>query len=348
LIDPVLSTQHQNYSLGLLFSCLLLQVPCLGSRGDENRTGLIQFHFHLLSTLPEIHLLIFLAFLLMYLLSLCGNTAVALTVCTDRSLHTPMYFFLANLAVLEICYSSVIAPLALVNLVSGRKATISLTGCGTQMFFFVFVGGADCILLAVMAYDRYVAICHPLRYTLIMNWKVCAYLVAGSLMLGFLLSLQLTILIFRLPFCSTKEIDHFFCDIPAVLRLACTNTHVHQAALFIVSVTVLTIPFLLICLSYIFIVAVILQIRSAAGHHAFSTCSSHLTVVLLQFGCCIFIYSHTGSSYSPEQGQVVSVVYTFVTPVLNPLIYSMRNKELKDALSRVLRRKLGWAGGAPA
>uniref|UniRef100_A0A452GU77 G-protein coupled receptors family 1 profile domain-containing protein n=1 Tax=Gopherus agassizii TaxID=38772 RepID=A0A452GU77_9SAUR len=260
---------------------------------DENRTGLIQFHFHLLSTLPEIQLLIFLAFLLMYLLSLCGNTTIALTVCTDRSLHTPMYVFLANLAVLEICYSSVIA-------------TISLTGCGTQMFFFVFVGGSD----------------------------FCAYLVAGSLVLGFLLSLQLTILIFRLPFCSTKEIDHFFCDIPAVLRLACTNTHVHQAALLIVSVTVLTIPFLLICLSYVFIVAVILQIRSAAGRRrTFSTCSSHLTVVLLQYSCCSFIYLQTSSSYSPEQGWVVSVVYTFVTPVLNPLIYSMRNKELKDSLT---------------
>ncbi|XP_077675401.1 olfactory receptor 10V1 [Eretmochelys imbricata] len=310
-------------------------------RGDENQTGLIQFHFHLLSTLPEIQLLIFLAFLLMYLLSLCGNAAVALTVCTDRSLHTPMYFFLANLAVLEICYSSVIAPLALVNLVSGRKATISLAGCGTQMFFFVFVGGADCILLAVMAYDRYVAICHPLRYTLLMNGKVCACLIAGSLVLGFLLSLQLTILIFHLPFCTAKEINHFFCDIPAVLRLACTNTHVHQAALFFVSVTVLTIPFLLICLSYIFIMAAILQIHSAAGRcHTFSTCSSHLTVVLLQYGCCSFIYLQPNSSYSLEQGWVVSVIYTFVTPVLNPLIYSMRNKELKDALSRVLRRKV--------
>ncbi|XP_037754837.1 olfactory receptor 10V1 [Chelonia mydas] len=332
--------------LGYVYMAVSLQpcrykVPCLGSRGDENQTGLIQFHFHLLSTLPEIQLLIFLAFLLMYLLSLCGNAAVALTVCTDRSLHTPMYFFLANLAVLEICYSSVIAPLALVNLVSGRKATISLAGCGTQMFFFVFVGGADCILLAVMAYDRYVAICHPLRYTLLMNWKVCACLVAGSLVLGFLLSLQLTILIFHLPFCTTKEINHFFCDIPAVLRLACTNTHVHQAALFIVSVTVLTIPFLLICLSYVFIMAAILQIHSAAGRcHTFSTCSSHLTVVLLQYGCCSFIYLQPNSSYSPEQGQVVSVIYTFVTPVLNPLIYSMRNKELKDALSRVLRRKV--------
>ncbi|XP_039373959.1 olfactory receptor 10V1-like [Mauremys reevesii] len=309
--------------------------------GDENRTELIQLHFQSFSSLPEMQLLIFLAFLLVYLLSLCGNATVALTVHTDCSLHTPMYFFLANLAVLEICYSSVIAPLALVNLLSGRKATISLTGCGTQMFFFVFLGSADCILLAVMAYDRYVAICHPLRYTLIMNWTVCACLVSGSLVLGFQLALQLTILLFHLPFCGTNEINHFYCDVLPVLRLACADTQIHQATIFVVSVIVLTIPFLLICISYVFIVAAILKIRSAAGRHrAFSTCSSHLTVVLLQYGCCSFIYLRPSSSYSPVQGQAVSVVYTFVTPLLNPLIYSMRNKDLKDALGRALGKAM--------
>ncbi|XP_024054293.1 olfactory receptor 10V1-like [Terrapene carolina triunguis] len=309
--------------------------------GDENRTELIQLHFQTFSSLPEMQLLIFLAFLLVYLLSLCGNATVALTVHTDHSLHTPMYFFLANLAVLEIFYSSVISPLALVNLLSGRKATISVAGCGTQMFFFVFLGSADCILLAVMAYDRYVAICHPLRYTLIMNWTVCACLVSGSLVLGFLLALQLTILLFHLPFCGTNEINHFYCDVLPVLRLACADTQIHQATLFVVSVIVLTIPFLLICISYVFIVAAILKIRSAAGRNrAFSTCSSHLTVVLLQYGCCSFIYLRPSSSYSPEQGQAVSVVYTFVTPLLNPLIYSMRNKDLKDALGRALGRAM--------
>ncbi|XP_044870345.1 olfactory receptor 10V1-like [Mauremys mutica] len=309
--------------------------------GDENRTELIQLHFQSFSSLPEMQLLIFLVFLLVYLLSLCGNATVALTVHTDCSLHTPMYFFLANLAVLEIFYSSVIAPLALVNLLSGRKATISLAGCGTQMFFFVFLGSADCILLAVMAYDRYVAICHPLRYTLIMNWTVCACLVSGSLVLGFQLALQLTILLFHLPFCGTNEINHFYCDVLPVLRLACADTQIHQAIIFVVSVIVLTIPFLLICISYVFIVAAILKIRSAAGRHrAFSTCSSHLTVVLLQYGCCSFIYLRPSSSYSPVQGQAVSVVYTFVTPLLNPLIYSMRNKDLKDALGRALGKAM--------
>ncbi|XP_053246959.1 olfactory receptor 10V1-like [Podarcis raffonei] len=217
--------------------------------GYENHT---EFYFRPFSTLLETQLVIFLLFLLLYVLSLCGNAAVVLIVHVDHSLHNPMYFFL-----------------------------------------------------------------------------------------GFLLSLQLTILIFRLPFCGQNEINHFFCDIPVILQLACSDTHIHQAVLFIVSVVVLTIPFLLICISYIFIAVAILQIRSAEGQQkALSTCSSHLMVVLLQYGCCSFIYLRPNSSYSPQEGRVVSVVYTFVTPLLNPLIYSMRNKELKEALRRAFRRRV--------
>ncbi|XP_006026132.1 olfactory receptor 10V1-like [Alligator sinensis] len=306
----------------------------------ENQTMPIQFRFCPFSNVHEVQLLIFVILLLMYLISLCGNSAVTLVVCTERSLHTPMYFFLANLAAMEMCYSSVIAPLALANLLSGRKATISLAGCSTQMFFFIFLGGAGSTLLAIMAFDRYVAICHPLRYTLIMSWTVCVRLVAASLVLGFLLALQFTILLFHLPFCGTNDINHFYCDVLPVLQLACADTKIHQAAVFAVCIIILAIPFLLICISYVFIVDAILKIRSSAGRHrAFSTCSSHLTVVLLQYGCCSFIYLRPSSSYSPQQGRVVSVVYTFVTPVLNPLIYSMRNKELKDVLSRVLGRR---------
>ncbi|XP_019412173.1 PREDICTED: olfactory receptor 10V1-like [Crocodylus porosus] len=308
---------------------------------NENHTGLTQFYFHPLSPRREMQLLIFMAFLLMYVVSLCGNSAITLIVCTDHSLHTPMYFFLANLAALEVFYSSSIAPLTLANLLSGRKATISLVGCGTQMFFFIFLGGAECVLLAVMALDRYVAICNPLRYTLIMSWKVCVCLAAGSLGLGSLFALQFTTLLFHQSFCDTSEINHFYCDVMPVLRLVCGNTKSLEAIIFAATSITLTVPFLMICISYFFIVAAILQIHSAAGRHrATSTCSSHLTIVLLQYGCAIFTYCHTSSTYSPEQGQVVSVVYTFVTPLVNPLIYSMRNKELKDAFSRVLGRKL--------
>jgi olfactory receptor len=302
---------------------------------------MILFHFHPFSKLHEVQVLIFVVFLIMYLVSISGSVSIFLTIWITRCLHTPMYFFLANLAVLEIFYSSTIAPLTLASVLSTERTLISLPGCGAQMFFFIFLGSTDCILLAVMAYDRFVAICHPLHYTLIMSWRLCVQLAVGSLLLGFTLAMQLTVLIFQLPFCSSKEISLFYCDVLPVMRLACADTHVHEATLFVVSVTVLTIPFLLITLSYIFIGAAILKIHSAEGRHrAFSTCSSHLSVVLLQYGCGSLIYLCPSSSYSPERGQVVSVVYTFITPVLNPLIYSMRNRELKDALKRAMMRLL--------
>ncbi|XP_076970952.1 olfactory receptor 10V1-like [Tamandua tetradactyla] len=305
---------------------------------ETNQTGMTVFHFRPFSKFREVQMLIFVAFLIMYLVSISGNVSISLIIWTTRSLHTPMYFFLANLAALEICYSSTIAPLTLATILSTEKNLISLPGCGTQMFFFIFLGSTDCILLAIMAYDRFVAICHPLHYTLIMSWQLCVQLALGSLVLGLTLAMPLTVLIFQLPFCSSKEISLFYCDVLPVLRLACADTRVHEATLFVVSITVLTIPFLLITLSYVFIVAAILKIRSAEGRHkAFSTCSSHLTVVLLQYGCGSLIYLCPSSSYSPQRGQVVSVVYTFITPVLNPLIYSLRNRELKDALKRAVR-----------
>uniref|UniRef100_A0A8C5YK42 Olfactory receptor n=1 Tax=Marmota marmota marmota TaxID=9994 RepID=A0A8C5YK42_MARMA len=308
---------------------------------EANQTGMIHFHFRPFSRLPEVQVLIFVTFLGMYLVSITGNLSIFLTIWMNRCLHTPMYFFLANLAALEVFYSSTIVPLTLASVLSTESTLISLPGCGTQMFFFIFLGSVDCILLAVMAYDRFVAICHPLRYTLIMSWRVCVQLAVGSLVLGFALALQLTVLIFRLPFCSSKEISLFYCDVLPVMRLACADTHIHEVTLFAVSVIVLTIPSLLITLSYVFIVAAILKMRSAEGRHkAFSTCSSHLTVVLLQYGCTSVIYLCPSSRYSPDRGQVVSVVYTFVTPVLNPLIYSMRSRELKEALKRAMMRFL--------
>uniref|UniRef100_A0A8D2CUR0 Olfactory receptor n=1 Tax=Sciurus vulgaris TaxID=55149 RepID=A0A8D2CUR0_SCIVU len=284
--------------------------------------GEVQFHFHPFSPILEVQMVIFVLFLLLYAGSLFGNATISLTVWAEPSLHSPLYFFLANVAVLEIFYSSTVAPLALVNLVTVGRVPISFTGCGTQMFF-VFLGSADCILLGIMAYDRFVAIQDPLRYTFIMRRQLCAQLAVGALVLGFILALQLTVLIFHLPFCGHNRITHFYCDVLPILRLACGDTQMQEAMIFIVMMTA------------------ILKIRSAEGRNkAFSTCSSHLTVVLLQYGCCSLIYLHPSSSYNPEMGRVVSVVYTFVTPVLNLLIYSMRNKELKDALNKVVRRHL--------
>lgn len=309
--------------------------------GSEKQTRIVQFHFHPFSTFPEMQLLIFWTFLMLYLLSLFGNSAVAFIVQSERSLRTPMYFLLANLPLSEIAYSCVIAPLTLASLLSVKTLFISLAGCGTQMFFFIFLGSADCVLLSVMAYDRYVAICHPLHYTVIMNWTVCASLAAVTLIMSFLFSIQLSVLILHLPFCGNNKINNVFCDFPAVLKLACSNTHAHEVTLFIISAAILTFPFLLICISYAFIVAAILRIPSIADRkRAFSTRSSHLLIALLQYGCSSLTYLCPSSTYSLEESRVVSVVYTFVTPVLNPFIYSVRNKELKVALSRALRRKM--------
>uniref|UniRef100_A0A5G2REI5 Olfactory receptor n=1 Tax=Sus scrofa TaxID=9823 RepID=A0A5G2REI5_PIG len=275
------------------------------------------FVFRAFTTVPEFQALLFLLFLLLYLMILCGNTAIVWAVCTHSSLRTPMYFFLSNLSFLEI------------------------SGCGAQMFFFLTLGGADCFLLAIMAYDRYVAICHPLRYTVIMTQPLCIQMVAGALGLALFLSLQLTSLIFTLPFCGhLREINHFLCDVPPVLRLACADIHVHQAVLYVVGILVLTVPFLLICVSYAFITSAILRIRSGEGRRrAFSTCSSHITVVLLQYGFCALVYLRPQSSSSVDEDRQFALVYTFVTPLLNPLIYTLRNKDVKGALKKAISCK---------
>ncbi|XP_006215004.2 olfactory receptor 10V1-like [Vicugna pacos] len=303
---------------------------------EQNQTGAVCFHFRPFSTDPTVASLIFVAFLLLYLGSLTGNITIGLTVWRDPSLRTPMYFFLFALAMLEIAHATNIAPLTLAGVLSMGKLLLSLPGCGAQMFF-ILLGGSDCVLLAVMAYDRYVAICHPLHYSRIMSWQLCGRMTLGSFGLGFLLALPLTILICHLPFCGHNEIYHFFCDMPAVIRLACADTRVHEAALYVIGVAAVAISFLLICVSYGCIVATIMRMNSASGkRRAFSTCSSHIMVVLLQYGCCTLIYLRPSSSYSPEEGRALSVVYTFFSPVLNPLIYSIRNQEVTDAVRRLV------------
>uniref|UniRef100_F7AJ17 Olfactory receptor n=1 Tax=Monodelphis domestica TaxID=13616 RepID=F7AJ17_MONDO len=296
-----------------------------------------EFVFQVFTNSPTIQALLFCFFLLLYVMILCGNTAIVWAVFTHSSLHTPMYFFLSNLSFLEICYTTTLVPLMLSNIFDNRKP-IPLAGCGVQMFFFVTLGGTDCFLLAVMAYDRYVAICHPLHYTLIMTQRLCIQMVVGSLSLALFL---LTALIFTLPFCGhRREINHFLCDVPPVLRLACADTRVHQAVLYVVGILVLTVPFLLICISYVFITTTILRIRSAEGRRrAFSTCSSHLTVVLLQYGCCSLVYLRPRSSTSEDEDRQIALVYTFVTPLLNPLIYTLRNKDVKGALKKSMSSK---------
>lgn len=305
-----------------------------------NQSGPTEFVFRVFTAVPEFQALLFLLFLLLYLMILCGNTAIIWAVRTHSSLRTPMYFFLSTLSFIEISYTTVVVPLMLSNIFGGQKP-ISLAGCGAQMFFFVTLGSADCFLLAIMAYDRYVAICHPLHYTLIMTQKLCVQMVACAVGLALYLSLQLTTLIFTLPFCGhLQEINHFLCDVPPVLRLACADIGVHQAVLYVVSILVLIIPFTLISVSYVFITSAILRIRSAEGRRrAFSTCSSHLTVVLLQYGFCALVYLRPQSSSSEDEDRQFALIYTFVTPLLNPLIYTLRNKDVKGALKKAISSK---------
>uniref|UniRef100_A0A2R9B0P0 Olfactory receptor n=1 Tax=Pan paniscus TaxID=9597 RepID=A0A2R9B0P0_PANPA len=273
-------------------------------------SGPTEFVFRVFTTVPEFQVLLFLLFLLFYLMILCGNTAIIWVVCTH------MYFFLSNLSFVEICYTTVVVPLMLSNIFGAQKP-IPLAGCGAQMFFFLTLGGADCFLLAIMAYDRYV-------------------MLGGAVGLALFLSLQLTALIFTLPFCGHRqEINHFLCNVPPIQRLACAAIRVHQAVLYVVSILVLTVPFLLICVSYVFITCAILSIHSAEGRRqAFSTCSSHLTVVLLQYGCCALAYLRPQSSSSADEDRQFTLVYTFITPLLNPLIYTLRNKDVKGALEK--------------
>ncbi|XP_014648590.1 PREDICTED: LOW QUALITY PROTEIN: olfactory receptor 10Q1-like [Ceratotherium simum simum] len=299
-----------------------------------------EFVFRVFTAVPEFQVPLFLLFLLLYLMILCNNTVIIWVVHAHSSLCTPIYFFLSNLSFVEIVYTTVVVPLMLSNIL-GAQNPIPLVGCGAQMFFFVTLGSTDCFLLAVMAYDRYMAICHTLHYTLVMTPKLCVQMVASALGLALFLSLQLTSLILTLPLCGHhREINHFLCDVPPVPWLACTDICVNQAVLYVVGILVLTVLFLLICGSCVFITCAILRICSTEGRRwAFSTCSSHLTVVLLQYSCGSLVYLRPRSSTSEHEDCQISLVYTFLTPLLNLLIYILRNKDVKDALRNAIMGK---------
>ncbi|KAG8505637.1 Olfactory receptor 5V1 [Galemys pyrenaicus] len=302
----------------------------------RNHTQSSEFIILGFGNLGELRIFFFGLFLIMHLVTLSGHTTIVLITLVDACLQTPMYFFLRNLSAIEILYILVIVPNMLANFLS-RDQRMPFLGCALQMHLFIALGGAECFLLAVMAYDRFVAICNPLRYTLLVTRPLCLQMLTLACASGFTLSLTLTTLIFLLPFCQSHEINHFFCDIPAVLSLACSDTRANEVAVFLVCLLILLIPFLLILLSYGFIVATILRIRSAEGRSkAFSTCAGHLLVSILHYGCAIFIYIRPKSCYTPEQDKIVSLIYTNVTPMLYPVIYSLRNKEVKGALKRLL------------
>ncbi|KAB0343505.1 hypothetical protein FD754_020431 [Muntiacus muntjak] len=277
-------------------------------------------------------------FSLFYTLTLLGNAVILGLICLDSRLHTPMYFFLSQLAIIDISYASNSVPTMLANLVS-QKRTMSFVPCIMQTFLYLAFAHTECLILVVMSYDRYVAICRPLHYTVIMSWRVCSVSAITSWVLSSLLALVHVGLLLRLPFCGPHEINQFFCEILSVLKLACADTRLNQAVIFAASVLVLVGPLGLVLLSYARILAAILRTRSGEGRgKAFSTCSSHLCVVGLFFGSAIVTYMAPKSRHPEEQQKVLSLFYSLFNPMLNPLIYSLRNKEVKGALRRVLRK----------
>ncbi|XP_020725151.2 olfactory receptor 10J1 [Odocoileus virginianus] len=304
----------------------------------ENHTLTTEFVLQGFSSFHEHHLTLFVMFLAPYILTLAGNIIIVIIIRIDHHLHTPMYFFLSMLSTSETIYTLVILPRMLSSLV-GMSQAISLAGCATQMFFFVTFGITNCFLLTVMGYDRYVAICSPLRYTVIMNKRVCTQLVWGACSIGLIVATTQVTSVFRLPFCATK-VAHFFCDIRPVMKLSCIDTTVNEILTLIISVFVLVVPMGLVFISYVLIISTILKITSTEGRKkAFATCASHLTVVIVHYGCASIAYLKPKSENTKDQDQLISVTYTVITPLLNPVVYTLRNKEVKDALLRAIGRK---------
>uniref|UniRef100_A0A8C5K015 Olfactory receptor n=1 Tax=Jaculus jaculus TaxID=51337 RepID=A0A8C5K015_JACJA len=288
--------------------------------------------------------LLFAIFLLFYLLTVTGNVVIIAVVSKDPRLHSPMYTFLQHLSFLEICYTSTTVPPLLANLLSWGH-TLPFSACMTQLYFFVFLGATECFLLAAMAYDRYLAICSPLRYSLLMSSHRCAVLVTVSWVTGVGTGFLPSLMISRLDFCGPNQINHFFCDLPPLMQLSCSSVFVTQMAIFILSIAVLCLCFFLTLVSYVCIVASILRIPSASGRmKTFSTCGSHLAVVTIYYGTMISMYVRPNARLSPEVNKVISVFYTVVTPLLNPVIYSLRNKDFKEAVRKVMTRKCGVYG----
>ncbi|XP_023057445.1 olfactory receptor 1L4 [Piliocolobus tephrosceles] len=292
-----------------------------------------------LSSNPQLQKPLFAIFLIMYLVTVVGNVLIILAIYSDPRLHTPMYFFLSNLSFMDICFATVIVPKMLVNFLSKTKV-ISYVGCLVQMYFFMAFANTDSYLLASMAIDRLVAICNPLHYDVVMNPRHCLLMLLGSCSISHLHSLFHVLLMSRLSFCASHVIKHFFCDTQPVLKLSCSDTSSSQMVVMTETLAVIVTPFLCIIFSYLRIIVTVLRIPSVAGKwKAFSTCGSHLTVVVLFYGSVIYVYFRPLSMYSVVKDRVATVMYTVVTPMLNPFIYSLRNKDMKGGLKK-LRDKI--------
>ncbi|XP_008852439.1 olfactory receptor 5I1-like [Nannospalax galili] len=288
---------------------------------------------------PELQSLLFAVFFSIYSVTLMWNLGMILLITLSSNLHTPMYFFLCMLSFVDACYSSVIAPKLLVDLFSDKKS-ISYNGCAAQLYFFCSLVDSESFLLAVMAYDRYIAICNPLLYTVIMSKRVCSQLAVGAFLGGTMSAIIHTTNTFHLSFCS-KEINHFFCDISPLFSLSCYDTYIHDIILVVFASLVEAVCLLAVLVSYVCIIAAILKTGSTEGRKkGFSTCASHLTVVTIYHGTLIFIYLRPSAGHSMDIDKITSVFYTLIIPMLNPLIYSLRNKDVKNAFRKMISSKL--------
>ncbi|XP_003813644.3 olfactory receptor 7A10 [Pan paniscus] len=304
-----------------------------------NNTIILEFLLLGISEEPELQPFLFGLFLSMYLVTVFGNLLIILATISDSHLHTPMYFFLSNLSFVDICFASTTVPKMLVNIQTHNKV-ITYAGCITQMCFFLLFVGLDNFLLTVMAYDRFVAICHPLHYMVIMNPHLCGLLVLASWIMGVLNSVLQSLMVLPLPFCTHMEIPHFFCEINQVIHLACSDTFLNDIVMYFAVALLGGCPLTGILYSYSKIVSSIRAISSAQGKYkAFSTCASHLSIVSLFYGTCLGVYLSSAATHNSHTGAAASVMYTVVTPMLNPFIYSLRNKHIKGAMKRFFRGK---------
>ncbi|XP_051022829.1 olfactory receptor 1052-like [Acomys russatus] len=304
-----------------------------------NYTGVKEFILVGLTENPNWQVPLFVIFSIVYFIILVGNWGMIILIWLNTQLHTPMYFFLSNLSFCDICYSTIIAPKMLVNFLSEHKSS-AFYACVLQSFFFAVYVTTEVILLSMMAYDRYVAIANPLMYTVIMTHSLCTQMVLACYLGGLINSLVHTIGLLKLDFCGPNIVNHFFCDVPPLLKLSCSDAHINEMLLLVFSGVIAICTFIIIMVSYIHIIIAILKIRSAEGRRkAFSTCASHLTAVTLFYGSLTFNYIQPSSQYSMEQEKLSAMFYTLVIPMLNPLIYSLRNKDVKEAAKRSICRE---------
>ncbi|XP_006900532.1 PREDICTED: olfactory receptor 5B2-like [Elephantulus edwardii] len=304
----------------------------------DNSTEVVRFILLGLTNAPDLQIPLFILFTLIYLLTLFGNVGMVMLILLDPQLHTPMYFFLSNLSLVDFGYSTAIIPKVIDGFLTGDQE-LTYSGCAAQMFFFATFATAENYLLASMAYDRYAAVCKPLHYTTVMTRRMCAYLAIGSYFLSLLNASIHTGDTFSLSFCKSNVVHHFFCDVPAVMVLSCSDRHVSEMVLVYASSFNVFFALLVIFVSYLFIFLAILKMRTAGGYgKALSTCAAHLTAVFIFYGTVIFMYLQPSSSHSMDTDKMASVFYTMVIPMLNPLVYSLRNKHVKCAFRKVAEK----------